>query len=74
MGGDGFGRIESELAMAESQGLLREDALIAAITFFDEGGIEGGEKEVAIVVGVEQVEASSGGLGLIGGWDRRTTL
>lgn len=54
--------------------MLREDALIAAIAFFDEGRIERGEEEVAIVVGMEEVEATSGGLGLFGGWDRRTTL
>ncbi len=57
---NGLRRIQDEFAVdLGRQRLLRHDALLAAVTFFHDGLVECRQEQVALVAGVEEVEAAA---------------
>ena len=47
-----------------------DNGLIAPVTFLDVGSVEGGQEEIAVVVGMIKIKTPSLGCGLIGGRNR----
>jgi len=65
--GDFLRKFAADFAVEQSQSLLGDDALLAAVTIKHIWGIELGEEALVLIVGMEEIEAAAGRLGIGGG-------